>query len=85
MGKIDEVSRVLGRLENAVKDIGKDTVQIRDHLKQINGKIVKNDEQTTKNTTDLSWIKGKSVAYGAGGGGILASLILIIRYLITGS
>ena len=91
IGKIDEVSRVLGNLEGAVKEIKNDTVQIRDHLKQINGKMVKNDKQTTENTTNIKnlwgWINNHKVklgGYGAGGGSLAAAVLLFIKWLVSG-
>ena len=82
MGKLDEVSRVLGRLEGAIVEVKDDTRQIREHLKKINGNLAKNDAQTTKNSKDIEWMSKKSWMTGAGGGGILTALILIIKRLL---
>ena len=91
MGKIDEVSRVLVRLEGAVKEIRGDTVQIREHLKTINGKIVKNDEQTTKNKEQIKsvwkWVDNHKIklgSYGVGGGSIAAAIFLFVKWLVSG-
>lgn len=89
MGKIDEVSRVVGRLEGSILEVKDDTKEIKQQIQSLCDKIDTTHTRSITNSNRLDeiqrWIennKYKLGAVGAGGGSIAVAIIAFIKWLM---